>query len=70
MTDMFVEQPLALHGSAKKVFHSMKVNKADAIEAQNTWCNMCDMKHLKEKIDIGDKYELYNTAARTLMKKV
>ena len=49
----------------------MKVNKADAIEAQNTWCNMCDMKHLKEKFDIGDKYELQkNTTARTLMKKV
>ena len=50
----------------KKVFHTMKVNKENAIEAHNKCC----MKHLKEKCDIGDKDKLQqNIAARAPMIK-
>ena len=39
----------------KKVFHTMEVNNEKAIDAQNKCCNM---KHMKEKCDMGDNDEL------------
>ena len=51
----------------KKFFHTMEVNNEKAIDAQNKCCNM---KHMKEKCDMGDNDELKQiTAARTFIKK-